>query len=382
MTDAGPLIHGLLPAEDSEQELRSGLGCAFPGLPLKNEQQVITAPFPLQPGTPLPHWPFVRQLLPNLRVLQGGSIRAWAGHVAEAIVGVVPDDQPWVLHIVPYYGVTQRPHIGARAWHSLKRTGHAKQLPERSSEKTVDPDAGRNRCRLIREALIERLGKQRRHLLRGLLADAQPFTPATSIVQLLLLGPEHGVMSIALAPLPFEQRHILSPFPKGEIAQAQDKNAPSRAFAKLIEAEMRLGHRIERGESCVDLGAAPGSWTYVAVERGARVIAVDRAPLRADLAPRVNCQQADAFTYTPKQAADWLLCDVIAAPERSSDLLLRWLTHKWCRNFIVTLKSGDDTAPGLFSEVAQKLAPLCSELRITKLCTNKKEVCAFGSARI
>ena len=49
------------------------------------------------------------------------------------------------------------------------------------------------------------------------------------------------------------------------------------------EAEARLGRRIAPGDRCVDLGASPGSWTYVAVTRGARVTAVDRSELRPDL---------------------------------------------------------------------------------------------------
>jgi 23S rRNA (cytidine2498-2'-O)-methyltransferase len=382
MTETVSSIHGFLPAEDSEQELRLGLNNVFPGIQLGNEQQVITARFPLQPGNALPYWPFVRQFLPHMRVLQGSSIRIWADHLANAVMGIIPDDQPWALHVAAHYGATHRPHIGARAWHSMTRSGQLKKTPGVAKEKFVDSDAGRNRCRLIQEALCERLGKQRRHLLRNLQRTLEPFAPSASLVQLLLFEPEQGILSVAPAPMPYEQRHILSPFPKGEIAPAQDKNAPSRAFAKLVEAELRLGRQIGHGESCVDLGAAPGSWTYVAVERGARVIAVDRAPLRADLVARVECQQADAFSYAPPQRVDWLLCDVIAAPERSADLLFRWLTEKGCRHFIVTLKSGDDTPPVFFSEVADKLGPLCSELRITKLCTNKKEVCAFGTARM
>jgi 23S rRNA C2498 (ribose-2'-O)-methylase RlmM len=53
---------------------------------------------------------------------------------------------------------------------------------------------------------------------------------------------------------------------------AADKATPSRAYAKLVEAKLRLGRAIRAGETCVDLGASPGSWTYVAVTRGARVI--------------------------------------------------------------------------------------------------------------
>ena len=150
----------------------------------------------------------------------------------------------------------------------------------------------------------------------------------------------HGFISVALAPLPFELRRIVSPFVKGEIPVASDKAAPSRAFAKLVEATQRLGRDIAPGETCVDLGASPGSWTYVAAQHGARVTAVDRSALRADLMrhPRVTFQRGDAFTFAPAAPVDWLLCDVIATPARSIELLLRWLRHRHARRFVVTIK--------------------------------------------
>ena len=210
----------------------------------------------------------------------------------------------------------------------------------------------------------------------------RPFTPADSLVQLILTAPEHAFLSGAPTPLPFNQRHLLSPFPGGEIPVASDKAAPSRAFAKLVEAELRLGRGIQSGDTCVDLGAAPGSWTYVAVRRGARVTAVDRSPLRDDLLhdPRVHFQPGDAFRYFPPHPVDWLLCDVIAAPERTATLLVEWLRHRRCRHFIVTLKTRDAAAAGVLERLKRELPPLTSEWFLTRLCANKKEICAFGAA--
>jgi 23S rRNA (cytidine2498-2'-O)-methyltransferase len=149
----------------------------------------------------------------------------------------------------------------------------------------------------------------------------------------------------------------------------------------LVEAEARMGRRIVARERCVDLGASPGSWTYVAARRGARVIAVDRAELRADLMsdPMVTFQQGDAFQYEPAQPVDWLVCDVIAAAERSVDLLLRWLEHGWCRHFVVTLKLDAETSKAALARVEPALERLAEEHWLLRLNANKREVCAFGT---
>ncbi len=373
-------MHGLLWTENSETELKSELLAAFPRVTVSTLQAMVMADFPLAAGQVLPHLAFVRQFLPDARLLQAESIRAWANHLAQVTIGRLPDDQPWALHIAPHYGAGKRHRIGARAWHSLRRAGVDTRPMESPAAPSPEADAGRHRARLIREVFLEHLRKHRRQLLRQLRKEPVPFAGVDSVVQLMLVTPSEGVLSVALAPVPHEQRHLVSAFPKGEIEPAQDKMAPSRAFAKLVESEQRLGRVIRAGETCVDLGAAPGSWTYVAVNRGARVIAVDRAPLRADLATQVSCQKADAFSYEPPEPVDWLLCDVIAAPDRTAELLFQWLRRGWCRNFVVTLKSGDTMPPHALQEVACRLSPMCQELRINRLCANKKEVCVFGSA--
>ena len=237
---------------------------------------------------------------------------------------------------------------------------------------------------------VELLRKKRRHLLRRLRGEPAPWTAQDSLVQLLLTAPDTGFISVAVAPMPFQQRHLISPFPKGELPAASDKTAPSRALAKLVEAELRLGRSIKSGETCVDLGAAPGSWTYVAVSRGASVIAVDRAPLREDLMRnrQVDFRSGDAFRFQPPRPVDWLLCDVLAAPDRTAALLLEWLRRGWCRHFVVTLKVGKGQATGgerggaeALADVRRDLPPLTRELFLTRLCANKREVCAFGSVR-
>jgi 23S rRNA (cytidine2498-2'-O)-methyltransferase len=342
-------MHVLLWAEDSEAELRTEIAEAFPGAPLERRSTVFVAKFPIVAGLRLPYLAFARQCLPHARMLHAESVRAWGDALFTEVAAQVPQEGRWFLHIEPRYFAPVMQRMGARAWHSGTRFGApARQVTETRLTlglgRLVDPDAGRNRCRLIREALLDTLAKKRRHLLHRLCDDPSPFSPDDSLVQVLLTSPEAGWISIAASPFPFEQRHLLSPFPSGEVEPATDKSAPSRAFAKLVEAQARLGRKVHPGESCVDLGASPGSWTYVAVNQGGRVLAIDRAPLRADLMrhPRVEYRQGDAFRFTPSGPVDWLLCDVIALPERSADLLLDWLRRGWCQHFVVTLKMKDD----------------------------------------
>lgn len=376
-------MHWFLCAEDSERELRSELAQAFPGAEIRSPHAAfLETDFEASAGRRLPWLAFSRQFLPNARPVRAASVSAWARELFAA-VSTLPEGQPWVLHIAPHYGGSAVHRIGARAWHSLRRQHPgppARPPAPLPTTGRIDPGAGRNRCELIRRSLEELLRAKRRHLLRHLVPDLASFGSEHSLVQLFLFSPEEGCLSVAPAPFPGEQRHLLSPFPRGEVPPARDPAAPSRAFAKLAESEARLGRQIAPGEICVDLGAAPGSWTYWALQRGARVIAVDRSPLRDDLQrhARVRFQEGDAFDFRPDRPADWLLCDVIAPPDKTAELLLEWLRRGWCRNFVVTLKLRDAEGLAALERVKEQLPPLTDELFLTRLCSNKKEVCAFG----
>jgi 23S rRNA (cytidine2498-2'-O)-methyltransferase len=295
---------------------------------------------------------FGKQIYSEARPVSGSSISAWGQLLLDQLIGAeVLGGQPWMLEVVPHYGTAGTDH------------------------------AGENRCRLIIESLREKLKRHQRRVLRTWQTEPRPFTPETSFIQLLLTEPDAGYLAVTRAPRPHKLRSILSPFPRGEVPMAVDKAAPSRAFAKLVEAEQRLGRRIAPGETCVDLGASPGSWTYVALQRGARVMAVDRAPLDDDLMrnPALEFHRGDAFKFTPGTPVDWLLCDVIAAPEKSMDLLCDWVEHRRARHFVVTIKfKGHDDYPTL-ERLKEMLPRQCDEFFLTRLCANKNEACAFGS---
>lgn len=365
----------VLAAADSRDALEGELLRTFSGRWREPVSGLFECEATAELGAALPNLVFARQLLPGARAVTAPSIRTWAERIVDAVLGVLPDGEPWSLHVFPFEQVAAGARLGARAVHSRVRAAKAAAIAETPARH----GAGGTRCRLIREAVIELLQKRRRHLARALRTTDAPFFQNETLVQLVLTSAESGYLSLTPAPLPFEQRRRLSCFPGGHVPLAVDKQAPSRAFAKLVEAEARMGRRIASRETCVDLGASPGSWTYVAAQRGARVTAVDRSELRDDLMrhPRVRFERGDAFRFAPPSPVDWLLCDVIARAERSAELLSRWLREGWCRHFVVTLKLDDDGSEAVVAKLERDLGDC--ELWLSKLSANKKEVCAFGS---
>jgi 23S rRNA (uridine2552-2'-O)-methyltransferase len=106
----------------------------------------------------------------------------------------------------------------------------------------------------------------------------------------------------SLASTLWLERQLNDPF----VARARLEGMRSRAAYKLIEIDAK--HRLLRpGQTIVDLGAAPGSWSQVAAERtgaahgrGGRVVGIDLLPI------------------DPLAGADFAVMDFLAedAPER------------------------------------------------------------------
>ena len=136
-----------------------------------------------------------------------------------------------------------------------------------------------------------------------------------------------------------------SPFVKGECHFIEDHiGPPSRAYLKLWEALTRFGRWPGPGETCLDLGASPGGWTWVLATLGAAVTAIDKAPLDRVVAemPGVTERQDSAFGLAP-EPVDWLCSDIIAYPDRLLALVQRWIEAGAARNIVCTIKFQGDT---------------------------------------
>lgn len=228
------------------------------------------------------------------------------------------------------------------------------------------------RSTLIQNDLLELFRKKRRSLLRKRSElPVSPFENRLVVAQLYLLSPETGIFSIARSVDGYP-----SPFVGGVPQIDRDPLPPSRAYMKLLETEAHLWRPIRKAESCVDLGAAPGSWSWIALGRGATVRAIDRSPLVAELMSNRNLQfhKGDALTYLPEEPFDWLLCDVICEPSRTVALLSSWVGRNLCRNLVVTLKFKGIPDYQAIADASEIIADVGDRRLVRHLSCNKNEV--------
>ncbi len=108
------------------------------------------------------------------------------------------------------------------------------------------------------------------------------------------------------------------------VRQAEMDGYRSRAAYKLIELDEKLNF-LEKGQVIVDLGAAPGGWSQVAANRGAKVFAIDI--LEMDELPDVTFAQMD---FTDNDAPERLLAmlDGQMADAVLSDIAPNTIGHK------------------------------------------------------
>lgn len=130
-----------------------------------------------------------------------------------------------------------------------------------------------------------------------------------------------------------------TPFPDGEIQFNENKtDPPSRAYLKLWE--FFTLHKIapKPGETCVDLGSAPGGWTWVLDVLETKITSVDKADLNLKNPSRtLKKLSQDAFTLKPIPT-DWLFSDLICYPDKLFELVQEWLKSGLAKNFVCTIK--------------------------------------------
>jgi 23S rRNA (cytidine2498-2'-O)-methyltransferase len=182
-----------------------------------------------------------------------------------------------------------------------------------------------------------------------------------------------------------------SPWPQGIPRLKFPHQAPSRSTLKLDEAFLVLldederAHWLKPGSDAVDLGAAPGGWSWQLVRRSIRVTAVDNGPMHPALLESglVAHIRADGFRYRPQKPVDWLVCDMVEQPRRIAALIARWLSEGWCRRAMFNLKL---PMKKRYDETRLCLAILregigdAADIRAKQLYHDREEITVFAAA--
>ncbi len=242
-----------------------------------------------------------------------------------------------------------------------------------------DSDAGKPLAGLARafaNALRPALRK------RGLLTDAE--SDRLPRLHVCFVDGDHALLGSA-------DPNDSAPWPLGVPRLRQSSDAPSRSAMKLEEALLVLLSSDEReeliqpGMTAVDLGAAPGGWSWVLARQHMRVAAIDNGPLaESALATGViEHIRADGFRWQPPKAVDWLVCDMVESPRRVAARIAEWFANRWCRHAIFNLKlpmkkRWEETNVCLDLLAGQAGRPM--ELRARQLYHDREEITVFATS--
>lgn len=187
----------------------------------------------------------------------------------------------------------------------------------------------------------------------------------------------------------YSPRRNSSPFFMGIDRLKFPAEAPSRSTLKLEEglrwflSKEEQSEWLRGGMKAVDLGAAPGGWTYQMVKRSIWVQAIDNGPMDTSLMNSgiVEHIQADGFVFKPKKPVDWLICDMIEKPARVAKLMAKWIAQEQARfalfNLKLPMKKRYDELQLCFDLMQQQLGDEPYRLQAKHLYHNREEVTVF-----
>ncbi|MBS0193147.1 MAG: 23S rRNA (cytidine(2498)-2'-O)-methyltransferase RlmM [Proteobacteria bacterium] len=241
-----------------------------------------------------------------------------------------------------------------------------------------DSDAGKPLAGLARafgNALRPALRK------RGLLTEKA--SPKLRRLHVCFLAGNHALLAVA-------DPADAAAWPLGIPRLRMLADAPSRSALKLEEALLALLTDDERqrfvqpGMTAVDLGAAPGGWSWVLARQHLRVTAIDNGPLAASALATglIEHVRADGFHWQPPKPVDWLVCDMVESPRKVAARIAQWFAQGWCRRAIFNLKlpmkkRWDETK--LCFDLLREQAGGTLELRARQLYHDREEITVYAA---
>jgi 23S rRNA (cytidine2498-2'-O)-methyltransferase len=173
----------------------------------------------------------------------------------------------------------------------------------------------------------------------------------------------------------------LSDWPGGAVRYRKEEGQVSRAKFKLLEAEQTFGLDFTQYRAALDVGAAPGGWTSLLLERGLDVTAIDPAKLDPGVLkhPKLTYYQKNAGDVKLKpDSFDLLVCDMSWSPRQMVKLIQGLLySLKPGGTAIITLKLMHGKALQSLREATEDFEPQLSLQKAKQLFHNREELTLF-----
>jgi len=254
----------------------------------------------------LPSRPFLfeRQRIPNAQQFSEAQLKPIELDTFEAIYSqLFPDDVYWSLH-----AYSADPEAGPRLSKRVQGIDRALQ----------------RHCRDTQPACLKRF---RRTAKAG-----------RAVLQLCLT--ENGLWTGVA-----EAEALSDLVVGGQRRMKMDPDAPSRSYLKMEEALSRFGEAPQEGQTVVDLGAAPGGWSWSFLKRGCSVTAIDHGPLKLVDESRCTHLMEDGLTFPPRDV-DWMVSDMLIPPGKALGVVRNWLRHGGAKRLIFNVKIPQENLMG------------------------------------
>lgn len=173
----------------------------------------------------------------------------------------------------------------------------------------------------------------------------------------------------------------LSDWSGGAIRFRKEDGQISRAKFKLLEAEYAFGLDFSQYRNAIDLGAAPGGWTSLLLERGLHVTAIDPGALDKSIIrhKRLTFYRRNAANVQlDENQYDLLVCDMSWNPKQTGKLLKDLLYALQAGGTIIlTVKLLNKKPFQTVKDVLKELEPELSLQHAKQLFHNREELTLF-----
>jgi 23S rRNA (cytidine2498-2'-O)-methyltransferase len=178
-----------------------------------------------------------------------------------------------------------------------------------------------------------------------------------------------------------EPEHNLSDWSGGAIRFRKEEGQLSRAKFKLLEAEQVFRLDFTQYKTALDVGAAPGGWTSLLLERGVKVTAIDPAKLDKLLLkhPSLTFHQKNASDVKlAEDSFELLVCDMSWSPRQMARLIKGLLPSlRTGGTAIITVKLMHKKAFQTVRELIGDLSPDLTVQKAKQLFHNREELTLF-----